>query len=194
VAMRSCDVVATVRVTVGGVPRTIVVGRGSAGPARAGAERPVRITLTPAGRRLLRRDGRLDARLAFTTVDAERQVLVIARSARITPRLLVTVRRYFAVDDPRLTATARASLIRLAARYHYATHIRCVGRADGTATDAHGLWLGLHRARNACGVLASHGLRATRRVVTYGTRRPVATNRTAAGRARNRVVVVTLSN
>jgi outer membrane protein OmpA-like peptidoglycan-associated protein len=194
-AMRSCEVVATVTVVAhGGRERRIVVGRGRAGSARAGAEARVRVVLTRQGRRLLRRDGHLDAHFAFEAVDVRGAVLGLSRSARIEARLRVTVRRFFAVDDPRLGAGTKAFLKRLAARYHYATHIRCEGHADGTATDAHGLWLGLRRARNACGFLAGHGLHASRRVVTYGTRRPFASDDTAAGRARNRVVVITLSN
>jgi outer membrane protein OmpA-like peptidoglycan-associated protein len=193
-AMRSCAVVATVTVVVDGTRRTIVVGRGRTGAGKAGAERPVRIRLTPAGRRLLSRTGHLDATFAFTAVDAKGGVRGVSRRARITARLSLTVRRYFPVNDPHLTASTKAFLRHLAKRYPYATHLRCEGHADGTATDAHGLWLGLHRARNACGFLAGHGLRASRRIVTYGTRRPFASDRTGAGRARNRVVVITLSS
>ena len=193
-AMRSCAVVATATVTAGGKRKTITVGRGRTGAANAGVERRLRVVLTPAARRLLSRAGHLDAKFAFTGIGANGEVLRVTRSARISIRLLVTVRRYFGINRPELTANTKAFLARLAARYPYATRIRCVGHADGTARNRHGLWLGRQRARNACRFLAGQGLKVDRRVITRGTHRPEASNRTAAGRARNRVVVVTLSN
>ena len=67
--------------------------------------------------------------------------------------------------------------------------MRCEGHTDSVGGDAANDALGLARARVVCRVLAA-GTRLRVQAVSFGERRPRATNGTAAGRAQNRRVEV----
>jgi OmpA-OmpF porin, OOP family len=66
-----------------------------------------------------------------------------------------------------------------------------VGHTDSIGTDAYNLKLGQRRAESVKRYLVRQGVSADRVYTdTKGEREPVATNKTADGRARNRRVVV----
>jgi peptidoglycan-associated lipoprotein len=61
------------------------------------------------------------------------------------------------------------------------------GHADSVGTQQYNLALGDRRANSARDYLVMRGIAASRlRTVSYGEDRPIDTNETAAGRARNR--------
>jgi peptidoglycan-associated lipoprotein len=61
------------------------------------------------------------------------------------------------------------------------------GHCDSIGTQQYNLALGERRANSARDYLVSRGIAASRlRTVSYGEDRPIDTNETAAGRARNR--------
>ena len=68
----------------------------------------------------------------------------------------------------------------------------CDGYTDNVGTPASNLKLGLARAKAVCALLKPD-VKATK-VVSYGEKDPVATNGTAAGRAKNRRVVIKVTN
>ena len=66
-----------------------------------------------------------------------------------------------------------------------------VGHTDSVGTDAYNLRLGMRRAEAVKQYLVSQGLEAGRIYSdTKGETQPVATNKTSAGRAENRRVVI----
>src|SRR5205823_12628347 len=89
------------------------------------------------------------------------------------------------------TAAGRRYLRNLRAQLGRVHGVRCDGHTDNRGTEARNQRLGLRRARAVCRLLTRH-LHVRVTVVSYGETRPRATNRTAAGRALNRRVVVHL--
>jgi outer membrane protein OmpA-like peptidoglycan-associated protein len=73
---------------------------------------------------------------------------------------------------------------------HRLAGVTCAGHTDSTG-GGHRV-LGLGRAQAVCRTLRGAGVKAHFRMVSYGARRPRATNRTTAGRALNRRVELTL--
>ena len=107
----------------------------------------------------------------------------------LTQRFLVGASRGFGVDSMVLDAATRRRLRRIARRLGSAPdHVRCEGHTDATASPDHAAELGRRRAGAVCSYLLKHGLNARVRIVTHGKSRPLVSNRTRAGRARNRRV------
>lgn len=74
---------------------------------------------------------------------------------------------------------------------HPATSIRIVGHTDSTGSDSINNPLSLDRAASARNYLADRGVGASRMAIAgRGSREPVASNDSAAGRARNRRIEV----
>ena len=122
---------------------------------------------------------------------ASRRVLVgegIVEAGAQTHKLSVRV-----VDRAALPAKARRTLRALAARLGKGTRVRIVGHTDASASSASYLEkLGLRRAKTVRSFLAARGSTAKTKVASSGATRPRATNRTDAGRATNRRVVLTI--
>jgi OOP family OmpA-OmpF porin len=104
----------------------------------------------------------------------------------------------FAFNSSRLTASSRAVLDRVAASLarHPLVKVEIDGYTDSTGTAAYNLKLSQRRAESVRHFLLAAGVAPGQlRTRGYGLTDPVATNRTAAGRALNRRVVMTvLSN
>ena len=95
--------------------------------------------------------------------------LFATRSARIAPK----VRRYLRSVAPALRG---------------AKTVRCEGHTDSRGGRAANARLGLRRARAVCAELRRQGVHATLVAVSRRETQPRASNRTAAGRWRNRRV------
>jgi outer membrane protein OmpA-like peptidoglycan-associated protein len=91
----------------------------------------------------------------------------------------------FAFDSARLTARGRATLRDLELGDG---PIRVTGHTDARGSATHNRALSLRRARAVAAVLRSGRVR----IVAAGESQPVASNRAAAGRARNRRVEISL--
>jgi VCBS repeat-containing protein len=156
---------------------------------------PVTVVLTARGMKILRRLGRR-AVVTFSfrvrTFDSEK-ILRATRKVHVVvaDRFVVAARRGFSGDSSALDRTTVRYLRRLS-RFlgRGVTSVRCEGHADGTGTVRYARHIALLRARMVCAFLRTHGVRARFAAVSYGSSRPVASNRTAAGRARNRRVEV----
>jgi outer membrane protein OmpA-like peptidoglycan-associated protein len=135
-------------------------------------------------------------RVTLTVVDdrgasASRTVTVRAPKA---PEIRVTIpaKVGFAFDSAVLSPRARGLLGRLRARVGGAQRLVVVGHADDRGADAYNRALSLRRARAVATVLLD-GARPRPRAVAVrgaGSANPIASNRTAAGRAANRRVEI----
>lgn len=102
----------------------------------------------------------------------------------------------FATDSASLNPNLRSDLFVLAESLNkYPQSIVTVtGHTDNTGTAAYNQDLSQRRASAVTSVLQSGGVSASRlRVVGAGENRPIATNQTAAGRAQNRRVDITIT-
>jgi hypothetical protein len=173
-----------------------LVARGRAGGALS-TRRTVRLRLTAYGRALLaRRLGgvRVLARATGATTGG-------LRHARARTRALAAVEHAttpsgaWQPDRAALTARGRRFLRRVRGRLIAVTALRCNGYTAGLhAGGRGGLTLSRERAELICTSLARHRLCMPRRAVGYGDARPIASNRTEAGRARNRRVEITITH
>lgn len=101
----------------------------------------------------------------------------------------------FATNRSTLTPDSYATLDEVAASLnaHPEVHIQISGHTDATGSRAHNVELSLERAVAVRSYLASKGVSPDRMSVKgYGPDRPIATNKTAAGRALNRRVEIEL--
>lgn len=117
-------------------------------------------------------------------------------SRRVGDRTIYTLDgSAFAAGQAALTATARARLARLAAQLPASGAIRIEGHTDSSGSDAANLALSQQRADAVRRALADAGVAAARmQAVGRGEADPVTDNGTAAGRARNRRVEISVQN
>lgn len=101
----------------------------------------------------------------------------------------------FATDSATLRPDLQADLRTIAANLQrYPDSVVVVtGHTDSTGSDSHNYTLSQRRAESVAGVLVSSGV-SSRRVQTRGAgeSQPIASNATAAGRAQNRRVEITI--
>lgn len=83
---------------------------------------------------------------------------------------------------------AYADSLKIYLEQHPGKQLLIVGHTDNIDTDKYNLDLGLRRAKSARQYLREMGITAPTEVQSQGERRPVATNETKEGRARNRRV------
>jgi outer membrane protein OmpA-like peptidoglycan-associated protein len=102
----------------------------------------------------------------------------------------------FGFDEDAIASDRVANIQRLARRLTGVgiDHVRVDGHTDDTGTAEYNQQLSLRRAEAVARVLATAGFeRGNIEVRGLGKRRPVADNRTAAGRAENRRVAIVVS-
>ncbi len=181
---------ATLVATIGGRPTTLATGT-VAFPNDAILSFGVAMQADARLRRLAGRPGGLAATLRVSATQVgyaaplTSSTRVIVRSA---PTLTLQTDRLFRGRTSRLTrrgATRLATLAGIVAGWRTLT---CTGHTDARGPARANLALGRARARAVCAAL--RGPRMTTTVASRGESRPRATNRTAAGRALNRRVVL----
>lgn len=190
--LRACrvDVYVRAAATAARAPASVHVGTGVS-KATAGAQKlRVTVRLNATGRRLLGRSrSGLKVVVKVTGTPVSGAPLHATDTARLMQQRASATIGGFADDSDRLTAAARLQLRRLAQRLGTVQEVRCIGNTTTSSSDdAYLHRLGLRRAKAVCGYLRSHGVRATWRISSRGADAPAASNRTAAGRARNRRV------
>ena len=97
----------------------------------------------------------------------------------------------FAFDSAKLTPAGEAILDEAIAAMtkHQGITVRIEGNTDAIGSDAYNMKLGQRRADAVEGYLVAHGIAASRlSTVSYGKTRPIASNDTEEGRAKNRRV------
>jgi outer membrane protein OmpA-like peptidoglycan-associated protein len=170
-----------------------VVGRGSVTYAQPGTTSArVSVRLSAATRTQLQQtDTALQATFAFraTTFSAP-EPLVSHATAILQPsaRWIMPSDGLFATNSSHLVAKVRRYLKAIAPMLRGAHVVRCEGHTDTRGTGASNVRLGMRRARAVCAELRRLGVAAKLVAVSRGESQPRATNRTAAGRWRNRRV------
>jgi outer membrane protein OmpA-like peptidoglycan-associated protein len=203
-ALKSCTVRAYVRVprrrskpgslSGSSVTVRVLVGYGRVGAVAAGNSEPVRLTLTPRGRQLLSRLGGVKVELRIAGRGTTGRTLRTTDLVRLLPEQarVVTSPGLFAPNSAAMSASGRRSVRRLARRLAHVKSVVCTGYTDSTGSSGYNVSLALARARAVCGTLHARNGRIAGRVRGAGEDRPLASNRTAAGRAQNRRVELRL--
>lgn len=109
---------------------------------------------------------------------------------KLFPQRLLTIPTVlpFAIDRGVVVGAARRIVADVAPQLRHAKSVRCVGFTDSDGPAAHNRKLGLRRAQAVCRTLRQLGVKATLSSASYGEDRPRASNKTAAGRQKNRRV------
>jgi outer membrane protein OmpA-like peptidoglycan-associated protein len=172
--------------------RRVLVGSGKVGADATTHALRVRVVLNGTGRELLRRSKTgFAVSVAITGTPVSGAPIRAAGTARLVAKRTTFVLGGFAVDRATLPSSARSALRRIAGLTAGGASVRIVGYTDNSSTDdQHLRALGLRRAKAAQRFLAGRGAKASYTLVTRGDAAPRATNRTPAGRASNRRVVV----
>lgn len=203
-ALKSCTVRAYVRVpsrrgkrgSLSGSSATVrvLVGYGRVGAVAAGDSEPVRLTLTPRGRRLLSRLGGVRVELRIAGRGTAGRTLRTTDRVRLLPEQarVVTAPGLFASNSAAMSASGRRSVRRIARRLAHVKSVVCTGYADSTGDSGYNVSVALARARAVCGALHALRPKLAVRLRSAGENRPAASNRTAAGRAENRRVELRL--
>jgi subtilisin-like proprotein convertase family protein len=171
-----------------------VLARGTRSAAHGANSLRVRLRLTAYGRGLLgRRLGGM--RGVATATDGTRTATARTRAILAVERL-TTPPGAWAPDKSALTQTGRRFLRTLRGRLIGVSSYRCEGdtasSGPASADSKHALALSLARAKLVCGALRRFGATGKQSLVARAGTDPIAPNTTAAGRAKNRRVEVTL--
>lgn len=181
----------TVRIEarVGG--RTRMLGVTRVRPKGGATRVRVNTRLSVDGRRILARfAGGLEATVKVrvrttrgVTANAETKARLFA--PRVAVRIDVWPLEGFGVN---VSEAARERLAPIADVLGDARRVTCVGHTDSRGSAAANIVMGLLRAQSVCDTLTELGVKATKAVQSWGESRPRASNRTAAGRHKNRRV------
>jgi outer membrane protein OmpA-like peptidoglycan-associated protein len=174
--------------------RRVLVGTGFVAAGADTHKLSVRVVLNRTGKALLRRSPNgLRVAVEITGTPVSGAAIRATGSARLVAKRTTVVIGGYDADEATLTAAARRTLRALAPSLAKGARVRIAGHTDNSARSASYLrQLGLRRAKTVRAFLAARGARAAMHVASYGARDPRATNATAAGRAANRRVVLTI--
>ena len=111
---------------------------------------------------------------------------------RKTTRVALRTDVLFAPGSASLSRAGVIALRKVAARISGSRQVRCEGHTDNEGDDAADQQLALGRATAVCKLIGQHVRKKV--VVSLGETRPVASNATPTGRAKNRRVEVTITN
>jgi hypothetical protein len=176
--------------------RVLARGRAIASGSGARALTP-RLRLTRRGRAVLGRHlGGVRARVAATGTTSDGR-----HSARARTRAVLAVEHFvtppgaWMPDTAALSTRGRRFLRSKRARLIAVAALRCDGYSAKVREDSpNATRISVARAAVACAALQRRGMDATPNVIGHGDSRPIASNATAAGRARNRRVEVTITH
>ena len=175
-----------------------VLARGRAiAPGRGASALTVRLTLTKRGRAMLARHlGGVRAWVTATgTTSGGTHSRRVRTRAVLAAEHFVTPPGSWLPNQSELSTRGRHFLRSQRARLIAVATIRCDGYAANVRGDSpNAKRISLARAAVACAALQDPGIDATPTVVGHGDSRPIASNDTAAGRASNRRVEVTITH
>ena len=192
-AISHCRITATAMVS----GRRIVVGHGLTTPKATQdlLKVSVKVSLNALGRSLSARPG--GVRLSFTAVVGQRgrtgTTSAIGATEVLAQKYTLARSIRFGSNSAEVGAADTRYLKATRAKLAGAKAITCTGHADSRGTAAAALRLGTRRAKAACHVLAGRR-KIVVIIVSKGEKAPTGKNDTAAGRARNRRVDITVRN
>ena len=175
----------------------VTVGRGTGHSTAGKKSLTISVTLNARGRQALKRVLKLATTMTATASSASGTSAT--SSARATLRLpshaILPTDGIFASNSWTLDTAGVSYVARLWRLLPpRVKHLSCTGYTDNTGPPLDNVWIGQQRAAAVCTALEAAGLRATHTMVTsQGAGDPRATNATAAGRALNRRVAVTIT-
>jgi len=173
-----------------------VVATGVATPATPGAAVEVRTLVSAAGRTLLAKaKGVLPITVTATITPVSGSTLTaVATDTLVAKTVTVTLASsvLFTSGSAKLTAPALKLLKTLGAKVVGTKQAGCDGYTDNQGSAAYNKALGLKRAQAVCAVLRPYVKATLAR--SFGAANPIASNATAAGRAKNRRVIITFTN
>ena len=177
--------------------KLVLIGRGrvTAGARENATRLAVDVKLNATGRRLVAQQlAGLAVVLKVEARTVQGPRLTSRTNARLVPRtqLVVPERGMFATGSAKLTKVGARLVKTLGARLGKVKAVTCVGHTDTVGSAALNARLGLARAKTVCAALKRGGARGRLVVESSGEQRPRATNATAAGRALNRRVEISV--
>ena len=169
--------------------RTLATGHAVTPPGQAATT--VTLSLTKRARKLARRPGGLAAKLSAAATQTSGPVLSATIPLLLLPNAVVSAPTdgLFTPGSAKLPRNGTPYLRRLRALVTGARQITCIGHTDDRGSTKSNQELGLQRARAVCRFL-TRDTAVRQRTRSTGESHPRASNRTAAGRARNRYVSV----
>lgn len=163
-----------------------------------------KVVMTPFGKCVHNGHGVLNAETALPQCDpdliakpkkAEPAALVEPPPAPVMKTVTLTADTYFDFDKYNLKPAGKQALDKLISEMgdmNSIAKIKVVGYTDSIGTEKYNLGLSQRRANTVAKYLEAHNVPSSKiETVGMGEADPVATNKTAAGRAQNRRVVVT---
>lgn len=178
--------------------KKVKIGTGTFKTNAATRKVDIKLKLNATGKRLVNRLGGVRVSLDMTAWPKGGGPKLKARgSSQLLPtRVKVAPQSgIFTDQSAALTAAARAWVRTTAKQLGSARAVRCVGHTarSGSGAPEANRRLGLARAKAICGALKRAGVKVKTSTATVGGTRPRASNRTAAGRAKNRRVELTVT-
>jgi outer membrane protein OmpA-like peptidoglycan-associated protein len=195
---------ATCAVTIGTARRCSVTARAGSTVVASGttilkapaARVVVRLTVNAAGRKAVaRKGGRVDLVVTALVTPTSGPVLAATTASTLiakTVTITLSADVLFSSGSAVLTTAAKATIASLGRHLKGSRAARCDGHTDSDGSAAANLDLGKRRAAAVCSILARYVRKTTTR--TFGESRPIASNATAKGKARNRRVEITVTN
>lgn len=158
----------------------------------------IKLTLTALGKRLVNRLGGVKVDLDMTAwpKGGGDKLKAAGKSVLLPARVkVVPAHGLFAHQSAALTPAARAWVKTTAKQIGTAKAVRCTGHTarSGKGIPEANRRLGLRRAKAICAALKREGVKVTTSTVTAGETQPRSSNRTAAGRAKNRRVELSVT-
>lgn len=172
--------------------RGALLGVGTVRVSGEGRSATVSVRLNARGKRVVARSlgGRAVIVSSVATARGGKTLRAKAVRTRLYPERLLTVPTVlpFAIDRGVVQGAARRVVADVAPQLRRAKSVHCIGFTDSQGPAAHNKRLGQRRAEAVCRTLRQMGVRAKFRSSSRGEDQPRASNKTAAGRAKNRRV------
>jgi len=187
-SMTSCDISVS-------APNGAVIATGSASSQAGSPILVVTVTVNATGIKLAAPAGGVKGTVHAVITPTSGPVLHAKTSlvlTRLHQKLLLHSDVYFAFNSSKISAGGVKVLDKVAGEISGAKLVECDGYTDSVGSVSYNRALGLSRAKAVCAILGAHVHRT--KSVSFGESHPVATNGTAAGRAKNRRVVVKITN
>ncbi len=158
----------------------------------------IKLTLNETGKRLVNRLGGVKVILDMTATPkgGGAKLTATGKSVLLPSRVKVTpATGIFTHQSAQLTSAARAWVKTTAKQLGTAQSVRCTGHTarSGKGIPEANRRLGLRRAKAICAALKQAGAKVKTTAATAGETQPRSSNRTAAGRAKNRRVELTVT-
>ncbi|WP_106124810.1 fibronectin type III domain-containing protein [Pseudosporangium ferrugineum] len=172
--------------------KRVILGTGRVGMTTAGRRAAVTVKLNPLGRAMAATPGGYPVAVAGTTVPATGRTLrATSRTRLVLNQFTVPRSVYFGTDSSRISVAQQRYLVTLRAKLSGARAVTCIGRTDDRGSKSYSQRLGKRRATAVCRLVSTRP-NLTTHAISKGEANPTAGNDTAAGRARNRRVDITI--